>query len=364
MWTLFRLHSWNLLESQRKSQFTETLWSQLDGYGLPSQTGFYLSTFLNLPHPEEVDPVLSFKKYIHNEWSLIQEDKNKDTDPIDKNRLCIETINANANIRWSSDDINFIFGRLVEWWNAYKIYLRMKNTPSLFHASIAEDYRSRLKPLVDVFETVVLPNFHLIEDKNKEETLRHLVDDFRDHDLPVLRIEASCLDIFPEWKDDVLERIEDGIDTPDRGRFTTDSLDAIWSLIKRIEPKSNDEGLTRVLSLLGEMVRWQKNKYLAYTLNIITGLLKEFDWAFSDELERSTLVSLRRIASNTIIDAEAPNVSERLEVRKWAAGLAYELFEHYTKRGNPIPDVIKEWETICQSENEFAEVRNQWIRQD
>lgn len=362
MWTLFRLHSWNLLKSRHINQFTETLWDKLklDDYGLPSQTDFYRLTFLDLPHPEEVDPVSSFKKYIHHEWSLIQGGRTESTVHIDENRLCIETINA--NIEWSSEDVNFIFDRLIEWWNKDKLYLTMEDTPSLFHVSIAEEFRDRLKYLVDVFETVILPNFHLIEDENKEETLRHLVDEFRDRNLPALRMEAACLDIFPEWKEDVLGRIEDGMIDTNHG-VVIESLRSIWNLVKRTKSKTDDKDLTRVLNMLGEMVRWQKSRDLASTLDIIIGLLKEFDWTFSDELERSTLVALRRIAS-TSMDAEVLDFSEKLEIRHRAACLAYELFEHYTKRGDSIPDEIKEWKTICQSENEFAEVRNQWIRQD
>ena len=359
MWTLFRLHSWNLLESRRTSQFTETLWSQLDDYDLPSQTDFHRRTFLNLPHPEGVDPISSFKKYIYHEWSLIQGDRTEGTVHRDKNRLCIETINA--NIEWSSEDVNFIFDRLIEWWNEDRLYLIMEDTPSLFHVSIAEEFRDRLKYLADVFETVILPNFHLIKDENKEETLRHLVDEFRNRGLPALRMEAACLYIFPEWKDDVIGRIEDGMIDTDHG-VVIESLRSIWTLVKRTKTKANDKELARVLNMLGEMVRWQKSRDLASTLNIIIGLLKDFDWTFSDELERSTLIGLRRIASSTAMDAEVPDLSERLEIRHRAACLAYELFEHYTKRGDPIPVVIKEWKNICQSENEFAEVRNQWIR--
>ena len=362
MWTLFQFHSWNLLESRRTSQFAEILWSQLDEYGLPSQTDFYRHIFLDLPHPEGVDPVLSFKKYIRSEWSLTQKPKTEDTVPIDKVQLCIETINA--NIEWSGDDVNFIFDRLVEWWNTDRIYLRMDYGPSLSAATIAEEYRDYLNNLVNVFESVILPNFYIIEDKSKKEILRHLVDEFRDYGLPALRMEVTCLDIFPEWKDDVFGKIENGMAVTDCIRVTNDSLDAVLSLVERTEMKTDNKELTRLLNMLGEMVRWQKGTPLAATLDTILGLLRQYDWAFSDELERATLVSLHRITSNTTIDAEVPDVSERLEVRQWAARLAYELFEHYTKRGDPIPDVIKEWETICQSENEFAEVRNQWIRQD
>lgn len=359
--TLSQLNSWDLLESRSKSQFAEILWdqNQLDDYGLPSKTDFFRFAFLKLPHPEGVDPISLFKKYIIGEWSRIQANITERSNLIVKNELCTEIINA--NIEWSRDDINFIFDRLIEWWNADKRYLKMHYAPSFFAASAAEEYQGYLKHLVDVFETVILPNFNLIGDKNKEEMLRGLVEEFKDYDLPALRMEAACLDIFPEWKEDVIERIEDGMVGTDY-RTISESLISVSVFVKRTEPKSDNKELIRILNILGEMVRWQKSTDLVPTLKIITSLLVEHDWTFSDEFKNSVLISLRRIAGNTSINVEAPDVSERLAVRQQAARLAYELFEHYTKRGVPVPDEIKEWETICQSENEFAEIRNQWIR--
>ena len=160
LWTLFRLHFWSFLEPRHKSRFAEVLWSQLDDYDLPSQTDFPRHTFLDLPYPEEVNPIPLFKKYIRSEWSSTQRTETGDTIPIDKGQLCTEIINA--NIKWSRDDVNFIFDRLIEWWNADKKYLKMENIPSFFASSVAEEFRGRLKYLVDVFENMILPNFHLI----------------------------------------------------------------------------------------------------------------------------------------------------------------------------------------------------------
>lgn len=355
--TLSRLHSWKLLEPRHTSQFAETLWSQLDEYGLPSQTDLYRHAFLELPYPEGVDPTSLFKKYIRHKWSLIQRDETEDSVPIDKNQLCIETINA--KVEWSRDDIGFIFDHLVKWWNTDKKYLAMDNIPSPFHVSVAEDFRGRLKHLIEVFEAVILPNFHLVEDENKKETLKHLVGEFRDRSLPALRMEAACLDIFPEWKDDVIGRIEDGMIDTDH-KAVAESLRSVRTLIKRTKAETDNKELTRVFNVLGEMVRWQNNRALVSTFNIIIDLLKNFDWTFSDELEKSTLARLRRIARNTSIDTEVQDIPESLWVRQQAARLAYQLSKYYTKQGNSIPEVIGEWKTICQSENEFAEIRNQW----
>lgn len=135
---------------------------------------------------------------------------------------------------------------------------------------------------------------------------------------------------------------------------------SVRTLIKRTNAETDNKELTRLFNVLGEMVRWQNNRALVSTLNIIIGLVKSFDWTFSDELERSTLARLRRIARSTSVNAEVSDIPERLEVRQQAARLAYQLSKYYTKQGNSIPEVIREWETICQSEDEFAEIKNQW----
>ena len=74
------------------------------------------------------------------------------------------------------------------------------------------------------------------------------------------------------------------------------------------------------------------------------------------------LTGLRNIARDTATNVDGVDFADLLEIRRAAAGLAYNLFEHYTKQDNPVPDVITEWKKICLSDNEFAEVRNQWIR--
>lgn len=52
---------------------------------------------------------------------------------------------------------------------------------------------------------------------------------------------------------------------------------------------------------------------------------------------------------------------EKLEIRQSAARLAYVVFKNYSTQGKTIPDSIKVWKEICRSEEEFAEIRNQWL---
>ena len=58
---------------------------------------------------------------------------------------------------------------------------------------------------------------------------------------------------------------------------------------------------------------------------------------------------------------ERLKVSTQLIVRRQAAQLAYSLSRYYIRKSDPIPQVILEWKAICQSDDEFDEIRNEWI---
>ena len=53
--------------------------------------------------------------------------------------------------------------------------------------------------------------------------------------------------------------------------------------------------------------------------------------------------------------------AEKLEIRQAAALLAYLLYAKIIEAGADIPNALKQWKNICSSENEFAEIKNQWL---
>ncbi len=59
--------------------------------------------------------------------------------------------------------------------------------------------------------------------------------------------------------------------------------------------------------------------------------------------------------------AGVQDVSRKLLLRRAAARLSYRLFKHYRAVGDVIPEQIAVWEAVCQSEDEFLEIRNQWL---
>ena len=356
---LGKLHDLALLNDSQSTEFAEVIWNQVDQFGLPSKTIFYKFAFIGLPHPPDIEPITLFKNYIQDEQFPIQ--KNEEIPLTSGNiPICEEIIRAKNYIEWSDEDIFEIFDRLIKWWDADKEYLRRGSTPFF---SWTDEFKARFACLIDVLVAIISPNFNLSDENNRKETLKRLIGELRGYGLYALRLESACLQIYPESREDVLERIENGM-ASDNQELVVDSLQAVWVMVENMETDASKKDFSQILSVLGQMVRWQKKTGLPSALNLIAELIKEHPWTFADELERITLIGLHRIANDTATNVGGLDISEKLEIREAAAGLAYRVFEFYTKCGNPIPDVLKEWEDICRSDNEFAEIRNQWIFQN
>ncbi len=356
--TLGKMHDLALLSDKQSYQFANALWGQLDDFGLPSNTDYYKFAFLAMPHPQNVEPIALFKNYIKREQFPIQANNPETGIPITHGNIpvFIDIINAPKHIEWTDKEINSIFDRLIEWWDADKRHLKMGRHPSPW-GSTADEFKARFKNLVDILVVIITPDFNLNGENNKKETLMRVIVELKDHGVPVLRLESACLHIFPEWTDEVFERIYYEM-TSSNLESVIDCLKAILIIVERTRDKKDS---SKILALLGQMILWQKKTCLPNALNIITTLVKKHSWTFTDELERSTLMGLHAITNDTSMNGNDLDIFEKLPVREAAARLAYTLFEHYTKQSKPVPDVIIKWESICLSNDEFAEIRNQWI---
>ena len=360
--TLGMLNYLGQLEHGQSDKFAKALWSNLDEFGFPAETNYYNYAFQEMPHPPSIEPILLFKNYVQSEQFPVQ--KTREDQRISFTRgdiqLCDEIVGAGERIEWSADDVNSILDRLVEWWDADKEYLKADDRPSPF-GSIAEEFKARFERLVDVLVVAISPKFNPSAENGRKETLRRLVDELGEYGIPALRLQSASLHLYPEWKDNVFERIENGM-TSSNHSTVIDCLKAILVIAERSDSDADKNDFSRILQVLAQMVRWQKNPDLSSALNTVTKLINKFSWALTEEIERLTLMGLRDIARDTATNVDGVDFADLLEIRCAAANLAYNLFEHYTRQGKPVPDEIKEWKSICRSDNEFAEVRNQWIR--
>ncbi len=349
--TLGRLHEWGLLSVHSSERFADALWGRLDDNGLPSDTDYLPHAFLTLPHPANVNPTEVFKKWVRDQKSPVQVD--------------------GVTLEWSDDEARSIVHRLVAWWDANKEQ-QTRRLRSKTDELSREGIKTTLSRFTSTMAAVIKPHFNPTSGSGTRNELKHIVREWSEHGLPTLRLEAACLRLFPDRRDGVFRRIEEGIASSAK-ETVIDALEAVAVVSDRVGadgPKREREDLVRILSTAGQALRWRRESGLTTTINLIAHVTRRHPWSFTRNIEKPVLDGLQHLIGDTAIrppedpilgvNKDDRDVATKLIVRRAAAGLAYVLAKHYEKRGESAPGTIREWESICRSDDEFAEVRNQW----
>lgn len=369
--TLGRLHRWGLLEVETTERFADALWGRLDDDGLPSDTEYLPHAFLTLPHPAEINPSEVFRKWVHNQQFPVQEDRT--SIPIGgQSVLCNAIIGASRYLEWSDDDVSSIVHRLVAWWDTDKKYMKWVHVTSPYRL-IADQARGRFFGLVGTLVAVISPRFNPDDDNDVRECLERVVREMREHGLPALRLEAACLHMFPEKRDAVLQRIDAGLASP-VNEAVEDALRAVSVMSELIRADATDReraDLVRSLDIASQILRWRRDTGLGPAIYTVAEVMARHPWSFSGNVRRSVLEGLHHMIGDSAIRTPSSprqdrkkddsDISKKLIVRRAAARLAYTVSKHYERRSESVPDVIKKWESICRSDDEFAEIRNQWF---
>lgn len=366
IFTLYTLYQFNLLGSNISVEFSNALWSQLDHFGFPDNTNFYKFVYLDLPHPDNVDPVLMFKKYIQDTTFPIQKSSTRIGVFLteDDDRVSNEIVNARRFYQWTEEEALDMFRRVVEWWDADKGFLKKDEKLPQF-GSISEMFGKKLSNLVNVLVAVVLPALKPETDISTKSTINRLLAELREYGLPSLRAEAASIHIFPNTKKEIISRIEDALISCNR-KVVIDGLNAMFLILKNSQTMLNKLEVTSIVDLLCQIIKWRRKTGLVSTLDRVYCLIKEQRISFTDELEVFILNGLAKLANETNLafDFAEMDFAEKLEIRKSAARLAYVIFANYSTQSKTIPDSIKVWKEICRSVEEFAEIRNQWLTID
>ena len=357
VFTLGQLHFLDLLTQEQRQRFADMLWDKLDDTGFPDQTynqgRYYRFRFMNLPHPGNIAPLSLFRDYIRGA-SLSEE------------TVCQDLMMASRHkhIKWSDEEIESIFQRIVKCWNNEKSRLAEEDAASAWLGPTGFQARPRLETIVNVLIFVVAPNFDPDSLNKDEDKLLRLIGEFSDYGLPTIRLKTACMCIYPDSSDQILDTIENGLISSDV-KTVIDSLGAVLTIITDyFDEKQNSQALPHLIDLLGQMIFWRKETILPSTIKTIKEIVYVRPSLISGRFEKSILMGLGNIADDTSFDAKDRDYSGTLNTRKRAACLAYRLFKLYTDRKKTIPGTIKKWQAVCQSDAEFAEIRNQWIDDD
>jgi len=189
-----------------------------------------------------------------------------------------------------------------------------------------------------------------------------LLSELGDAGLHCLRAVAASLHLFPGTEAELITRVEDALVSTEHERVV-DGLNAILGLLEPEGSAITKEHMAMLVRRVSQSVMYRHITGLRSTLMAMANVVGRHPACFADDTENLTIRGLHALAGDTHPAGGMANLSfpEKLGIRQASAHLAYILFVHYSRQGADIPDSIKVWRAICQSENEFAEIRNQWL---
>lgn len=384
---LGKLHDLGMLTGSQFAAFGHILWSQTGEDGFPAGTDYYPCAFLRFPHPGGVDPEEVFMEYVRNAEFPAQQHSTK-TEIVGYGQVVLcEEIEGSVGLPWTTEDIRSIAYRLIEWWDLDRSHLKRatgrkkKFQNDVGWQSISRLLRKQVRQLVRTLAIVVARWPDTFANEEIRDALRRVVDEMSEDGIPILTLRLACGPLFPEWWERALQEIEN----QNASTLDEDVVDAFTAILVVSEHTEGLGGLgqkheiaNRFMSLVAEAIRWRNSIALFQAIRTIGNLVERHPWAFSDEVDCVVLARLGDLIHDTTVDCTGgalygagaamlggkhtrKEVATRLLIRRESAALAYRLFKLYWKRHTPIPDELKEWERVCQSEEEFAEIRSQWI---
>ena len=282
--TLGQLHNWGMLNSAQVRKFGDALWHQTGEDNMPADTDYRRYNFLRFPHPEEVDPIQAFMKYVRSARFPAQQHPEKTAVGIGPERLTLcADIEASENIPWTTDDIRSIVQRLIEWWDADRNHLQRATVQEESNEiggfpSIANLLREQMRQLTRTLSIVIARWCKAIDDKDTRATLRRVVAEMSEDKVPTLELKMACASLFPRWRERVLQEIEsqnattsheamvDALMTP---RLVSYRTDRHGNLAKR-----ESDTLKRLLYVVGNVIRWRNGDSLAVAIRTMRNLVE------------------------------------------------------------------------------------------
>ncbi|MXZ43037.1 MAG: SIR2 family protein [Caldilineaceae bacterium SB0666_bin_21] len=365
--TLARLHEWSFLTCEQEAQFGEALWSQVDDAGWPDSTLFQKWQFLSLPCPDDIDSRALFG--MHLEQASFPGDTDPGTSKLgdQAESLFVDIQHASSLIAWTDDEVRFILEQSIRWWDDNQIKSDRLNEgdPLGFGAN---DFKVAVVDLINALTCVFQYQLRQERYVNSEASLEPLIESLVNLGLPALPLRVACLDLFSDSREHILKSIKTGLASTDMSCLR-DALDAVSVLVERAESSNKDDKRADALSLfcvVGEILYWRRNPGLPDAISTIARVISLYSWVLSPKLEHLVLGGLQYLidesclSSNSNFTTAESNLAISLDVRCRCARLAYAMFTNYLNDNVPVPPVIVSWRSICQSETEFIEVRNEW----
>ena len=339
------------LDGPQSQRLGSLLWEGIKSSGVPTVPGFYSFACMGLPHPAEINPEPRVKEHLRSTIGASVGSSRLD-DALEELRLSAGELN------WSMEEAFDVLGQLKGWWqeNKNRLHLPM---PMPF-GSLADQTRRTTWRIVSALSSL-LAGQKVDEDSEHEDALSDLVSDLTAQGIPTIRLEVARLAKSSNGREQLIGRIAAGMLDSEHDDVL-DALIAARLLASAVTVQESQGEFAEVGTMLVRGVEWRHRPALLDRLRVVAGMVREFPWFVSSERENSLLRGLAYLVEESATPVKGNDVDGVILIRASAASLAFELLRHYLKLEREVPETIRRWESICSDSNEFAEVKNAWMR--
>lgn len=363
---LLILRKYNSFSEQQDKQFAKALWRRVDETGFPfGLWKIFRWYFLELPHPSNIDPQNNLLLYLRGlKFPIIGKSKSI---PITGGecRSCSEITNSSGvleRIGWTSEDALLLFQKINHWWLADKHFLE-EETAKNFLTDTYKEFRGKFYKASRVIEIAVIPYLSSQVFLNNYSDIMKIIEEMRALKIPVFGMSSALFlksesfnfsDLFNEFSLEILSEDSFRVEK---------SISSIITILNSKTKRVSEEEKGRLISLISTVIKWRKVNALYSALAVFKVIVNNYDPIIWDKFVNDVLIGLDFLAEESDTTSGNTNIplTERLLIRTTSATLAYSIYNNFSIRKIPIPEVIERWKNICHDPKEFAEIRNQWI---
>lgn len=357
------LNKLDLLAKEQTLLLADVIWSRTDEKnGFPTDFNWYYFSYINLPHPQTVNPEELLKTYIDKIEFPIQNNDNEKGNL--RTRGDIRTLEeivrmgrSAVNFTWTSEALDKVIERAVIWWDADKHYLKKKDKPGLF-GSIHEECKEWFGNLIDLYSDILGPNYLLISPSNQTE-LQRILEEFKEFGLEDNEAYAAFYNHLPQLQEKIYWKIYEGLFSKSEDIIR----DAVRGVIKLSELKADK--VNSLVLMVSEQIRNRCEVGLDSFIDVMSFFVKKHSVILNEDVFSNIQFGLNRLISETKIKKNdtAEVVNDKISIRVNIAKLTVALYNYYADKGEPIPEYIAQWKEVCLDRNEFSEIRRIWVDQ-
>ena len=279
---LSKLYEYNLLNEAQIALFANNLWAQIDNNsGFPKNSIFPKSAFLYyLPYPEIINPIALFKEYIDKEKIPIQKTKKEKGIEISMGDIpfCREIVSATKKplsekgIDWSEQEVVNIFLRLLEWWDSDKEFIKDKEDTHQF-GYVGDEFKKRFSNLVNILTYVIIPR--ISSQSPIKENIGRILTELYDYGIPCVAAYAASITIFPEWQQDIINKIDNAILSSQKEKIY-DGYVAIYNILILAKTKKIETIPCNINLYISLPIKLRYSQNLGFSLNYGKHIVNDF----------------------------------------------------------------------------------------